>query len=104
MRNLQVNLHTSKKVAVTGETDLKVACMIREFKIVNHVKIYSQEEVTNSKTFTIDNGKSFFCSYVHIYFDLKLLKFCIFYIKKTLQSKHTLAVDIILDFKLHYPN
>ena len=53
-----MNLHTSKKVGVAGETDIKVACIIREFKILNHVKMYSPEEETNNNTFTIERGKS----------------------------------------------
>ena len=39
-------MQVSQKVGINGETSVKVFCMIREFRMVNQVKVYSPEEDT----------------------------------------------------------
>ena len=45
-----------KKNTVNGETQVKVDCMIRGYRIVNQVKVYSPEEEITSNTFTVQVG------------------------------------------------
>jgi hypothetical protein len=50
-------LKAAKKPLSAGETEVKIDCMMKVFKIINNVRVYSAEENYTSAYFTIKNGK-----------------------------------------------
>ena len=52
----KVSLKASKKSNV-GNTDMRIDCIVRLFKLVNNRRIYSTEEECTSSICTINDGK-----------------------------------------------
>ena len=55
-KRFKVSLKASKKSNV-GNTDVRIDCIVRTFKLVNNIRIYSTEEECTSNICTIKDGK-----------------------------------------------